>query len=267
MSLVPRLFRRVTADTVEPSSGRAAEDRHHAPASFLLTCTPLRARATPCPGEPHRAQLVTLDGSAVPSTAHYRAWSAELADRGFTGLRTGALAARQATQAELAGLHCAQELVLLRLDAPWPATGRTTPDTRLHRLEDDDYRRAAVIDRLGFGQRWYLDAAMLADICHATPRSRARLAVTDGMVSGFLISGRSSRTGYVQRLAVDPTVRRHGVATALITDALGWMRRFGVEHVYVNTHVDNDGALALYHHLGFRDVPERLRVYEGDVRR
>lgn len=259
MSLVPRLFRRAATDPAGAGTPTS---------SFQLTSTPLPARATPCPGEPARAQVVVLDGAAVPGVAHYRAWAVELAHRGFTGLRTGALAARQASQAEIAGLHCAQELVLLRLDAPLPTfPGQPTPGTRLHRLVDDGYLGAAVVDELGFGERWRLDATMLADIRSATPRSRARLTITDGTVSGFLISGRSGRIGYLQRLAVDPSVRRHGVATALIADAFGWMRRSGTQQVYVNTHVDNDGALALYHHLGFRDVPERLRVYEGDLLR
>jgi ribosomal-protein-alanine N-acetyltransferase len=257
MSLVPRLFRRAASD---PTGAGAPST------SLTLTSTPLPARATPCPGQPDRAQVVVLDGGAVPGVAHYRAWSVELAGHGFTGIRTGALAARQAAQAELAGLLCAQELVLLRLDAPLPTLDhRRTSSNRLHRLADDGYVRAAAIDELGFGERWRLDAGMLADICSATPRSRARLATTDGAVSGFLISGRSARIGYLQRLAVDPAARRRNVATTLIADAFVWMRRTGVQQVYVNTHVDNDGALALYHHLGFRDLAERLRVYEGDL--
>lgn len=276
MSLVPRLFRRAALD-----GARVDERSTGVPGpSFPLVSTPLAARATPCPGDPGRAQVVVLDGAAVPGVAHYRSWQLELAAHGVTGIRTGALAARQAAQAELAGLHCAQELVLLRLDAPLPRPARSTTGgdtarhdtarhdtgaTRLQRLAGDGYRAAATIDRVGFGDRWHLDAGMLEDICGATPRARARLAVTDGVVSGFLISGRAGNTGYIQRLAVDVTARRHGVATTLIADAFGWMRRFGVRHVYVNTHTDNEVALALYHRLGFRDLAERLRVYEGDA--
>lgn len=272
MSLVPRPFRRAASDPARadlvPPGATTTRDRSATTASFTLGSTPLPAKATPCPGEPGRAQVVVLDGAAVPGVAHYRAWAVELADRGFTSIRTGALAPRHATQAEMAGLHCAQELVLLRLDAPLPSLDRrNAPGTRLHRLADDGYRHAAAIDEQGFGERWHLDAQMLADIRSATPRARTRLATTGGAVSGFLISGRSGRIGYLQRLAVDPTVRRRGVATALIGDAFGWMRRIGVRQVYVNTHTDNDGALALYRHLGFRDVPERLRVYEGDISR
>lgn len=301
MSLVPRLFRRAPADgprartldsrtdsgassvTSGGTSGGTGNDARDDGAlgttadldattrSLPLVSTPLAARATLCPGDPGRAQIVVLDGTAVPGVAHYRSWQSELARHGFSGIRTGALAPRQTLQAQLAGLHCAQELVLLQLDAPLPRRGRTgsvrpaPPGTRLHRLVGDGYLTAAVIDRIGFGDRWHLDAAMLADICRATPRSRARLAVTDGAVSGFLISGRAAGTGYIQRLAVDDDVRRRGVATALIDDALAWMRRHGVQQVFVNTHTDNTAALALYHRLGFHDLDEPLRVFEGDT--
>ena len=75
--------------------------------------------------------------------------------------------------------------------------------------------------------------------------------------------GRAGRTGYVQRLAVHPDQHRRGVATALLADALTWMQRWRADRVLVNTHVDNEPALALYRRLGFVDLPDRLRVYEG----
>ena len=80
---------------------------------------------------------------------------------------------------------------------------------------------------------------------------------------GFLISGRAGRTGYVQRLAVHPDAHRQGLANDLLLDSLRWMRRARLHAVYVNTHVDNVAALALYRAHGFVELPERLRVFEG----
>lgn len=218
------------------------------------------------------ALVVVLDGSQIPVVEHYAAWRTELARRGFTAMRTGALSARQAPQAEAAGLTCAQELELLQLDPPLPvvATARTPAplvDVRLHRLRRHHLAAAADIDRVAFGERWWLDAGMLADVCTATPRHRARVAVVDGAVVGSLISGRSASTGYVQRLSVHPAAHRRGIARHLLADALTWMRRAHVTRVFVNTHTDNEAALALYHGIGFRSLPERLRVFEGPTRR
>ena len=81
----------------------------------------------------------------------------------------------------------------------------------------------------------------------------------------FSISGRASTWGYVQRVAVDPSARRRGLAHLLVADALGWMRRRDVERVLVNTATDNAAALALYRSLGFVERPERLTILERSL--
>ncbi len=208
------------------------------------------------------AQIVVLDGTAVPTPDHYRTWRATLAEHGFTHLRTGALSPRQAGQAERAGLRCVQELTLLDVNAPFalgPSAHRTS---RLHTHELADI---AAIDLAAFGATWALDAEMLADIRQATPSHRARTVRVDGKVVAFLVSGRAARTGYVQRLAVDPAAHRQGIATSLLLDSMRWMRRSRVTRAFVNTHVENTAALELYRRHGFVDLPERLRVYEGPV--
>lgn len=206
------------------------------------------------------AQLIVLDGSAVPTPEHYREWAGELLQHGFRHLRTGALAPRQATQAERAGLHCVQELVLLDVSAPLrPPAARH----RTRRLRRHDFAAAAIIDRDAFGARWALDAEMLADIRHATPSHRVRGVLLDDRLVGFLVSGRAARVGYVQRLAVDPAQHRQGVATALLGDSFRWMERSRVRRAFVNTHVENEAARELYRRHGFTELPERLRVFEG----
>jgi ribosomal protein S18 acetylase RimI-like enzyme len=258
MSSVPRLFRR-------SSAARRVGGAH--PESCQLRSAPLPARATPCPSDPGTALLVVLDGAAIPMAEHYRQWRDELAELGFLGMRTGALSARQAAQAEGSGLRCAQELELLQLDAPLPRLAGRAPGSSLRPLLTSDLHAAAAIDRAAFGEYWWLDAGMLADVCSATPRYRARVVEVDRRVTGSLISGRSGSIGYVQRLSVHPGAHRRGLATALLADSLAWMRRSGVTRVFVNTHTDNDAALALYRRIGFRSLPERLRVYEGSTTR
>jgi len=215
------------------------------------------------------AQIVVLDGTAVPTPEHFRTWSTALADHGFTRIRTGALAPRQAAQAERAGLVCVQELALLDASAPFQTGSsrarHTRRASRTKRLRAGDLDTAAAVDTAAFGPNWALDASMLADIRHATPSHRARIVTVDDRIVGFLVSGRAGRTGYVQRLAVDPQFHRQGLAIALVDDAMRWMRRNRVTRAFVNTHVDNDAALELYRRYGFCEMPERLRVYEGPV--
>jgi ribosomal protein S18 acetylase RimI-like enzyme len=230
--------------------------------SIALRDAGLTARAHPYSGVAGMALVVVPDGSAVPTPDHFQAWSRTLADHGFTTMRTGALSPRQAAQADRAGLRCVQELALLEM-GPVPAT--RAPRHRTHRLRRKHLQTIAQIDRAAFGPTWWLDAAMLADVRNATPMHRARVVRRPGgdAVVGFLISGRAGRTGYIQRLAVHPDAHRSGLATDLMLDSLRWMRRARLQRVFVNTHVDNAAALALYRTHGFVELPERLRVFEG----
>lgn len=239
------------ADDVD-RSGRLVLDRAGIPA---------RAQASAL--DPTMAYVTILDGSLVPTSHHWSQWTSILAAAGYERLRTGALSPRQAEQATRAGFTAVQELALLELvlvDRP------DRPRVRTHRLTSGQWRRAADIDRAAFGTQWCLDAAMLDEIRRATPHHRARV-VTDsrGEPSGFLLSGRADRTGYVQRLAVAPHDQRRGLATALLADSLRWMQRADVTRVYVNTHVDNTAALELYRRHGFEVLGDRLCVFEGRV--
>ena len=62
-----------------------------------------------------------------------------------------------------------------------------------------------------------------------------------------------------------PDAHRRGLATDLLIDSMRWMHRARLQRVFVNTHVDNVGALALYRAHGFVELPERLRVFEGSI--
>lgn len=110
-----------------------------------------------------------------------------------------------------------------------------------------------ALDSLAFDPTWQLGPDGYDRAMHATPAVRNRVATRrpDRALAGYAVSGLAGRKGYLQRLGVAPDHRRQGVATALVLDALAWMRRHGAEEAIVNTQVDNLGALALYLNMGF----------------
>ena len=86
-------------------------------------------------------------------------------------------------------------------------------------------------------------------------------------IGGFALTGQSGVFGYLQRLAVDPQLRRRGIGRRLVADSLCWMQRRGATVAMVNTGLDNEAALALYADMGFRRRSETLTILElaGDV--
>ena len=227
---------------------------------------PVRARLGQWPYEADVAQLVLLDHHMVPGRDDVESWIADARGQGATTLRTGALFPPSAPAFITAGFEVIDTLSLLELDLARPADDPTRPAARLRRLRPTQIDEAAAIDGRAFPAPWANNSAALRDIITATPRHRARCVHLDGRMVAFSISGRASTSGYVQRLAVDPSARRRGLARLLVIDAIEWMRRRNVEQVLVNTATDNTAALALYRSLGFVERPEHLKILERSLR-
>ncbi len=140
---------------------------------------------------------------------------------------------------------------LAQLPAP---TGRTWRGARSD--------RAAILaaDAAAFDDFWRFDAVALREAGRATPRAHTRVAPARGTPQGYGLFGRAATAGYVQRLAVAPEIQRQGYGRALLNDGLRWLRSHGARRAYVNTQEDNDRALALYLHAGFRRLPIGLNV-------
>ena len=220
------------------------------------------------------------DDSVLPEVGELRSWLDRIAadESASSTIRTAALFPRAAARFEAAGFEVADRLALLRADLDDPRVraalgGRGERATRTMRRYH--FGTAAAIDRAAFGAGWGHDASELVEICRATPLHAARCRLARprrhgvpgrGELVAFAIAGASSDHGYLQRLAVEPSVQRRGHGRALTTDALRWMARRRVPNCLVNTSVDNSAALALYDSIGFAPMDEQLTVLHLDVR-
>jgi len=201
----------------------------------------------------------TLDSAMVAD------WVTALGSTDFQRVRTNAIGPWLADQLIPLGFRLRQELDLLVL--------RNVSDLALRRSDRRTRRigaRAAVkIDLAAFGDEWALDAAALHHAEGATARSRirgiaARTGFGRGRCVGYHLTGITDDTAYLQRLAVVPSARRRGLASALVNDAVLWAAEHGADDVFVNTDVANVAALSLYRQWGFASVGYHLRVLECD---
>lgn len=217
-----------------------------------------RVRTSPWRGDVSTAHLAPLPGAPVPSVAFLRHCLRLLAERGYVRVMTSALSPAEEASFFAAGFDVHERLELLAHDL------RGLPPARpagLRRARAGDEVAVLALDAESFMPFWRLDAAGLRDAIKATPRARYRVAVDESAaVTGYAITGRAGRRGYLQRLAVAPRSRRTGVATALVVDGLRWLKWRGVDRAVVNTQPQNQAALDLYERLGFRRQPVGLAV-------
>lgn len=185
--------------------------------------------------------------------------------QGYERVITGALSPREEAGFLAAGFDVHEQLHLLLLDRdeqvpPAPAQPRTR---RVFGRRRDG---VLALDATAFDPFWRLDRPGLAEALRATPRRRFRVVLGEGRtVVGYAICGSSGSRGFVQRLAVAPTVRRQGIGRRLLLDGLVWLRAQGAGQIAVNTQYGNEAALALYRSVGFRDDPDGLVVLSASL--
>jgi GNAT superfamily N-acetyltransferase len=200
---------------------------------------------------------LTMGVDAPPSASVIERCLGEAQARSYKAVVTNALSAADSVPFVDAGFSVREQLHLLAHDLSSipPSTGST------RRARRHDYTAVLDLDATAFDGDWRLDRNGLVEALRATPVTRFRVTPDAGAsIAGYAVTGRSSRTGYLQRIAVHAGIRHRGYGRALVADALQWLRRRSVERALVNTQLDNAAALALYESCGFRRLPVGLCV-------
>ena len=84
----------------------------------------------------------------------------------------------------------------------------------------------------------------------------------DGEVIGFLVLSSVLDEGSVDNVGVAPEARRHGVADALVDDAVRRAREAELSFLTLEVRASNTPAIRLYEKHGFREVGRRKSYYE-----
>jgi ribosomal-protein-alanine N-acetyltransferase len=132
------------------------------------------------------------------------------------------------------------------------------PNWRCAPLSIREAARCATLHRTGFAKGWPVaeferllsNASVLADG-----------AGQGGAISGFILSRRAADEAEILTVAVDPVVRKQGLASALLGFHLSRLGQAGVSTLFLEVDEANVAAQALYRRYGFRRVGERKGYY------
>jgi ribosomal-protein-alanine N-acetyltransferase len=144
-------------------------------------------------------------------------------------------------------------------------TAPATAAIEVRRLTYADLPQVVAIERRAFTSPWSLAMFVLelskpSGICLA-----AELAVPnphDRDLAGYMICSRYDTVWHVMNVAVDPTLRRRGIATALLERLLERVERDA--QLTLEVRRSNAGAITLYESFGFRAAGIRPRYYQDN---
>lgn len=226
-----------------------------------------RFRVRPWHADPTTAYLALGAEVARPSTQGLEHCLRTVADAGYRSVITSALHPDEAHVFELAHFEEFDRLCVLVHDLSGLAElAERRSATRCRRGRRRDRAAALAVDAAAFPELWQLDATGFSEAVQATPRSRFRVALQRGRVSGYAITGRAGRQAFLQRLATAPELQRTGIGSALVLDALTWSARHRADRLLVNTQRQNGRARSLYERLGFVMTPTELVVLTRALR-
>ena len=214
-------------------------------------------RVGPWRNEPGVATVATfvdqpLDQAAVAEIV------TRLHGEGYQRIITAALTAPEQQAFVDCGFSLLRSLTLLRrpLDRPLPRA-----EIRLRRWRRRRHDDILRIDAAAFDDFWRFDAIALREALDATPHRLLRVDA-ESPPRAYALAGAARSRAYLQRLAVHPAAAGQGLGSALVVDALRWMRWRGATEAFVNTQDDNQRALALYDRHGFVPEPEGLVILQ-----
>lgn len=92
-----------------------------------------------------------------------------------------------------------------------------------------------------------------------------RVAVYEGALVGFYLARLVGTDLELLKLAVEPSLRRQGIASGLLASCLDWGRRSMCEACYLEVRKSNVPAIRLYERHGFHTIGTRRHYYQDPV--
>ena len=127
-------------------------------------------------------------------------------------------------------------------------------------LHYSDLPQVAVIEKRAFPTPWSIAMFVLE---MSKPTGLCLAATIDGRLVGYTVCSRYDTVWHVMNVAVDPAMRRRGIASALLAELFARAGDSGAQFT-LEVRRSNHAAIALYERDGFRIAGLRRRYYQDN---
>jgi ribosomal-protein-alanine N-acetyltransferase len=132
------------------------------------------------------------------------------------------------------------------------------PKLIIRDIQKDDIPAILKIEQVSFTTPWS-EQDFLYEIYKKNVLSK--VAVFWGNIIGYICVNHLAHESHILNLAVHPDFRRQGVATILMEEAIGELKKSRCAFMYLKVRVSNTGAQGFYELLGFKAEGIRKKYY------
>ena len=130
----------------------------------------------------------------------------------------------------------------------------------IRRLTYADLPQVIAIERRAFPTAWSLSMFVLE---LSKPSGVCLAALSEGRVVGYLVCSRYDTVWHLMNVAVEPSLRRQGIASALMEQLFATADR-PHEQYTLEVRESNATAIAMYERFGFRGAGHRRGYYHDN---
>lgn len=129
-------------------------------------------------------------------------------------------------------------------------------------MKEGDIPEVAEIERSSFTMPWS-EQLFFNEL--KNPRSVPRVAEREGRIAGYICASRILDEGHILNLAVRPSLRGLGIASALVGEMISYLKEEGCRFIFLEVRESNDAAKRLYEKFGFKVLGVRKNYYVSPV--
>ena len=130
----------------------------------------------------------------------------------------------------------------------------------IRRLTYADLPQVIAVERRAFTTPWSL-AMFVLEL--SKPTGICLAALHGERVIGYLVCSRYDTVWHLMNIAVEPTLRRQGIAEALINSLFEQADKPSEQYT-LEVRTSNEGAIRLYERFGFRAAGRRRAYYHDN---
>jgi ribosomal-protein-alanine N-acetyltransferase len=135
-----------------------------------------------------------------------------------------------------------------------------TDQLAIRALAYSDLPEVVAIERRSFPTPWSL-AMFVLEL--SKPSGISLAATRDGKLVGYLVCSRYDGVWHLMNVAIEPRLRRRGIASALLRELFGRADAPGEQYT-LEVRPSNPAAIQMYERFGFRSAGRRRGYYHDN---